>query len=252
MERAKQRAVLILKSLGLTTESIPVSDEKRADLYGWDGTHQYVVEVKQRFDDPKERQEATDKMATGEAYDSTEPHSFSNPLDRVMRYGLKQIDKTPKDDLSFNLLWLNAEGMDADLKMRRARNTFYGLVPVGPKWPHKGDVVNCFYFDYSTCRRLPNVHGLVLDDGDGVQLCLNEFSPSLDRFRKSILVERLGAAVVDPVKLAATGEAIALKSGIARKNEERVLAELERETGKRFFAIRLKRHASSYMVPRGE
>ncbi|MFH1919405.1 MAG: hypothetical protein ABIP48_05890 [Planctomycetota bacterium] len=252
MEHAKQVAHDALQSLGLVVTDIPESesDGKRADLLANDDTFQYLIEVKQRFEDPEQRESNLQRMSEGEVVPSSEPHSYSNRIDGILRDGLKQIDETPADDNTFNLLWFHAEGMDADLKVRRARNTFYGLVPLIPLTPH-GETVNCFYFDFCTSFRMPTVHGLALVDGDGLQLCINEFADKADHFRRSSLVQRLGTAVIDPFAIESQGDAIVLRSCISRREEQAVLDELERITNTKFTAVRMNRHSASATVFRG-
>jgi hypothetical protein len=250
MEHAKELACQYLDSLGLSVAEIPESVGKRADLRAIDDTAEYVIEVKQRLEDPVLREAHVQKMSVGEIVNTTESHSYSDRLDGILKHGSKQIDETPKDCNAFNLIWFHAEGRDSDLKIRRARNTFYGLVPLLPLRQAASETVDCFYFDFCTSIRMPTVHGLVLVDEAGLQLCVNEFGTGVERFRRSSLVQRLHEGVLDPAVLEAQGDAIVFRSEISRKDERAVLVELERVTNQKFISIRLKRHASSAMVPR--
>ena len=250
MERAKEIAIQCLESLGCDVTDIPETNDKRADLLATCNGAKYFIEVKQRLEDPDVRESHLEQMITGKVVNTTESHSYSNRIDGILRHGLKQITETPKGDNAFNLIWFYADGIDADLKVRRARNTFYGLVPLIPLEEGNQETINCFYFDFSTSYRMPSVQGMVTVDGKGLQLCINEFADRIDFFRQSYLVQRLDNAVIDPVALVAQGEAIAFRSSISRKEEKAVLEELERTTNRKFVPIRIKRHASSVFVPR--
>jgi hypothetical protein len=258
MEDAKQLAIRILKSLGYRAESIPESADgggKRADIAADGDGDRYIIEVKHRFEDPVQRKAMNERLANGELVSTAESLCYSARVDAILRHGLKQIDETPKAHGTFNLLWFHAEGMDADLKARRARNTFYGLVHLLPRPLDSpgAEETQCFYFDHNTSIRLPTVHGLVIVDGEGLQLCINEFSDRAFEFRKSSLVAKLGTAVIDPVSLESSGEAIVLRSNVRRSDETLVLQKIYELTGNRYISIRLNRHAvSAVIVPRSD
>lgn len=250
MERAKQFAANVLTHLGYSVSDIPTSKvrgQKRADLVACDESSRYIIEVKHRLEDESQRKDRIAKLNRGEVVSTTEPMTHSNRIDGILRSGLKQIDQTPESDSTFNLLWFHAEGMDADLKMRRARNTFYGLVHLIPL-ERNAESLQCFYFDYATSSRLPSVNGLVIDDGKGLELCLNEFATTAEAFRSSSLVAKLSRAVIDPREMESHADAMVLRSDVKRKDDSTVLAEIERLTSKRYTVIRISRHASSAAV----
>ena len=248
MEHAKQLAIGVLTSLGYRAELIPESSDsqgRRADIAADGDDDRYVVEVKHRFEEPVRRAEINERLANGDVVSTTESLGYSDRVDAILRHGLKQIDETPKTVGTFNLLWFHAEGMDADLKALRARNTFYGLVHLSPRPLESPDAkaTQCFYFDHNTSIRLPTVHGLVIVDGEGLELCVNEFADAADDFRKSSLVATLRHAVIDPSRLESTGEAIVLRSDIPRADESRVLQKIHELTSHHHIPIRFHRHA---------
>lgn len=244
MDRAREIAAEILRDMGFGVEIIPESTrhrEQRADLFVTDGTLKLIVEVKQKFDDHRH-------MEAGESVLRVTPHSRSNPIDAVFRRATKQTVGTPQDPNTFSILWLHAEGIDADLKSRRAMNTFYGLVPL--MHPSQGNtLVPCFYFDFNTAFRIQSVHGLAILNHQGLQLCLNEFADGADSFRASPFVHAFRDGLVDPAECEASGTAIALRSDISRKYESDVLRELRRLTGKDYSPIRMERHSASVFIP---
>jgi len=205
MEDAKHLAIRFLGALGYQTEPIPESSEsgrKRADISATGDDDRYIVEVKRRLENPDRRADINARLAEGEFVSTEEPLGYCDRVDAILRSGLKQINETPKSPGTFNLLWFHADGMDADLKARRAMNTFYGLVHLVPNRLDSPDAneTQCFYFDHNTSFRLPTVHGLVTFDGRGILLCVNEFAESADKFRTSSLVSKLKNAVIDPLR----------------------------------------------------
>jgi len=247
MEHGKQLACECLKGIGLQVSVIPESNQKRADLCASDGIAQYLVEVKDRLDDPAVEESLHQQITNGEVAYTSVPYSYSNRIDGILRDGRKQLDATPKHANTFNLLWVHATGLDSDLKTERARNTFYGLVPQIPL-ERQDKTIFCFYFDFATSFRMPTIHGLVLLDDNGLQLCINEFSDDVERFRESSLVRSLSDAVVDPPVLESQGEAIVLRSDISRRDETAVLAEVERIASKRICPLRIRRDVASVAV----
>jgi hypothetical protein len=253
MERAKQIAIRALTSLGYDAKPIPEESGrkgKRADIAAAGDNDRFIVEVKQRLEDANRRNERNERLASGELVSSEEPLGYSDRVDAILRRGLKQINETPKTSGTFNLLWFHTEGLDSDLKALRARNTFYGLVHLFPRSlesPH-AEATQCFYFDHNTSIRLPTVHGLIVVDGEGLQLCINEFAESAEDFRRSSLVTRLGDAVIDPRQLELAGEALILRGNFPRGDESAVLQKVHEATTNHYIAVRLNRHAVSAAV----
>lgn len=199
MERAKQIAADFFAQIGFQVQGIAESDSKRADLIANDGTATYLVEVKQKLDDADQQNHNSGRMAEGEVVCHSEPHSRSNRIDGLLKHGRKQLDDTPKPAGSFSLLWFHAEGIDADLKVRRAQNTFYGLVPLIPLSRNVA-AIRCFYFDYATAFGMTTVDGLLTVHNCNLCLCLNEFAVSVNAFKESKLAKELSraGAIIDP------------------------------------------------------
>lgn len=95
---------------------------------------------------------------------------------------------------------------------------------------------------------MPSVDAMVVTDGKSLQLCLNEFSPRVSRLAKTNLCRRCSGAVVDPRQVISEGSSIGLYSEVSRRDEEVVLAELQRTTGVLFTALRPTRHSVSALV----
>lgn len=248
MEVAKQQAYELLTELGYAVEDIPEADKRRADLRVSDLSSTYFIEVKQKLDDTESLRADAERMVRGEVVTHTESVSQNNRVDAILKDGCDQLDQTPKGDDDFALIWFAADGLDRNVYRQRAFATYYGFVQLIALDPPSDRVVDCFYFDFSASWSMRSVDAMVLVDGDGLQLCLNEFSPRIATFRESDLCVRLSTGVVDPVKLAADGSIISLHSDVSRKSESAVLNELFRQTGVRYMAVRPQQHSASATV----
>lgn len=244
MERSKQVAIAYFKKFGFCdVEAIPESDEKRADIRAFDTTkREYLTEVKDRIDDPETvaSQLETISDGTSEVTFRVSPIGRSNALDAIFKNGGVQLDVTPCEPHAFRLLWLHCNGIDSSLQALRARNTFYGVVPVTPSTGEGGCM--CFYFDFNTSFLLPHVNGLVIYEKDGINLYVNEFAHNADEFRECEMVSIMGDSVFDPKSIVANEEHIAFNGNISRKNESEVLKGLELQTGIKYRTVRMNHY----------
>jgi hypothetical protein len=243
MERSKRIAIAFFKQFGFDVDDIPESDDKRADIRAFDSTRrEYVTEVKDRIDDPDTVASQLKTISDGKSEFTfrVSPLDHSNALDGIFKDGGLQLGDTPSEPNAFRLLWLHCNGIDASLQAIRARNTFYGVVPVTPV--NGDDGYMCFYFDFNTSFMLRHVNGLVIFEKDGITLYLNEFAENADQFRECELVSIMGDSVFDPKKIVANEEHIAFTGNISRKNESKVLDALQEQTGIKYRTARMNRH----------
>ena len=244
MERPKLIAIKFFEQFGFTVDDIPESDEKRADIRARDtADREYVTEVKERLDDPQTIASQLQTISDGDAGFTfrVSPLDHSNRLDGIFKSGGVQLKETPSDRNAYRLLWLHCDGIDSGLQEIRARNTFYGIVPVSPDTGEDGCM--CFYFDFNSSFMLPHVNGLVVSKNDGILLYVNEFAHNVADFRDSELVSIMGESVFDPKRIVANEVHIAFNGNISRKNETEVLLALEQQTGIKYRVTRIQRHS---------
>jgi hypothetical protein len=206
----------------------------------------YHLEVKEKFESPADAQVRQDYLLGGEVYSEVDKLSHDNRISGILRDAQKQLDQTPKDGDTFQLIWFHADGIDADLKFRQAFSTFYGDVPVIAG----NETTHCFYFDYSAAFAMPSVEALILSDRKQLQFCLNEFSVRAGEFRQSRIFHKFDAlgGLFDPQKIVSDGIAIACRATIPRKNDHETARALQDQTGVKYTPIRLNRYTSSAMV----
>jgi hypothetical protein len=235
MEYSKRLAIAELRRLGFEVDEIPCGTGKRADLRVNDGTHAYHIEAKDKF-------ESLDipTASQGELYRRKDPITHNNTVSGVLRDAQKQLSQTPKADATFQLIWFHA---GSDLQWRLAFATFYGHMHLSAVWPRDAKSAECFYFTYNVAHSMPDVEALILTEGDGLHLCLNEFSPRRDEFRSSRLYEVFSVGEIDPVAMETAGKIIACRADISRKNPQDVLRALKEQTGVDYVPIALTRYS---------
>ena len=248
IEIGKTTATRVLERLGFDVEKVPVGNGRTADLLAIDSeSQQYLIEVKDKVESESKAQERIERLRRGDPYVQADQIAQDNRISGILQDARKQLDATPKNDTTFQLIWFHATGVDAGLKYRQAFATFYGQVDLLALNPLSNRTRVCFYFDYSTAFNVPSIDGLILTDGENLQLCLNEFSAHGDEFRRSELYRKLieSGGVVDPVVLEAEGAIISCRAAIARKNDDEIVKALQEQTGVLYSPIRFTRHAVS-------
>jgi hypothetical protein len=185
MEAGKQQATHVLSNLGFRVQHVPVADDRTADLLVSDDEGEYLIEVKDKSEAESLAQHRREVLASGELYEQSDPLSRDNRISAILADAQQQLDRTPKREGTFQLIWFHATGIDADLKYRQAFATFYGHVALVAMNPRLPDTAECFYFDYNAAFNMPTVEALILTDRKQLQVCLNEFSRRAAEFRQS-------------------------------------------------------------------
>lgn len=247
MEVGKDTVKALLPKFGFTVEDIPEADGKRADLLVSDATSKYLIEVKDKEEGEDQARTRIETLSRGDLYEQADLLAVNTRLSNLLKGARKQLDATPKEDGTFQVIWFQATGIDADLKYRQAFATFYGKVDLVAKYPRQEDTVPCWYFDYATAYEMQTVDALVLCDNKQLQVCLNEFSVRATEFRASSLCQTFLEldGVIDPVRLAAEGKIISCRFDVPRKNDDDIAKALQEQTGVLYSPIRLTRHAAS-------
>ena len=250
MEAGKLLATRILSNLGFHVEEIPVGAGRTADLRITDDASIYHLEIKEKFEAEALANVRTDCLARGEVYEQADELAHDNRISGILYDAGKQLDKTPKDAGTFQLIWFHADGIDSDLKYRQAFATFYGQVQLIALEPLHSEIKHCFYFDYSAAFAMPTVEALILTDSDTLRVCLNEFAIRANEFCSTQFYQRFLAldGVIDPLALASSGKVIACRATIPRKSDKDVSNALQEQTGVLYSPIRMKRHACSVTV----
>jgi hypothetical protein len=236
--------------MGFAVEYVPEGSERRADLFVKDEVSSYVIEVKQRLDDPAMLTKHSERLDRGEIVTRAAPCAYSNRTSAILTQAAKQLDSTPTPTGTFRLIWLQLDGLDHDLRWKQAFATFYGSVYLFPKKNRQSNTPQCFYFDYSAAFSMPNVDGLVLSDVEGIHLCVNEFSRTVEEFTESRLFHGFAQsnALTDPRKMKMRTDVVVLRSDVSRKDDRQILDALMVQTGIEYDVIRFSQHSASARI----
>lgn len=240
MEPSEVFACSFFEQLGFSVNKIPEAEGKRADLAVQDGIAEYIVEVKEKLDTGSQLNWSQGSYSDSGRKIASEPHSTSNRLDGIIKDARRQLASTPASTTALRLIFLVFTGPGADMFVRRALFTFYGVQQVVPN-DGEGDGLNCVYFHNSLAFNLKDVDGLILMENEELQLCLNEFSANYSSMQESKLTLSMGGAIYDPARFAHDDGVVVLRSDISRRNEEEVLKELKRQAGIAYHTITLNR-----------
>ena len=243
MQRAENIAVTWLRNeFGFDVHVIGVADDRRADLRVYDGESGYTIEIKDKRDLGNHSHFSQMPAGDGDPVSVRgDTHKRLNRLDNILRDGSKQIASTPGAECTFNLMWFNFDGIDADMWGRRLLYTIYGVADLRPRYSDsKG--VNCVYFDYNAAYKIRNIHGVVICENCELQLAINEFATDVGAFRKTPLVKKFGNAKYDPEDFESDTSKIVLRSTIPRKNEWEILNEVKRQTGVDYHRVEMNRY----------
>lgn len=247
MEDGKQIAMKVLGHRGFRVDEIERNDGKTADLRVT-GEAIYHVEVKDKLESVEQAAERQKVLASGELYEQMNLLAYNNRIRGIFRDARKQLNATPKAPGTFQLIWFQATGIDADTKYRQAFATFYGYVHLSPCYPHhKLPSLQCYYFDYNAAFDMRDVEALIVCDGNQLQVCVNTHAPRADEFRKSDLARAFGV-IHDPAVLEADGTAVVCRFDGARNDENVTRRALKEQTGIDYVPIRLNRYAASAAV----
>ena len=249
MEPGKDLATQVLSGLGFEVSEIDVGKNKRADLLVTDNTSVYLVEVKDKWEGESLAAQRRDALERGEIHEQVDPLFYQNCISRVFRRARTQLSETANlYPGSFRLIWLHADGIDADTKYRQAFATLYGLVHLTPLYPN-GNLPEreCFYFDHNSAYQMPDVEAVIISDRTQLQFCLNEFASRASEFRATALFQRLKSedAIIDPVAMEAAGRIITCRIDMPRNDENATARALREQTGVLYKPIRLNRFSAS-------
>jgi hypothetical protein len=150
---------------------------------------------------------------------------YWNRADALVKDKVRQLVSTPGRADSFRVLWLCALHHDGVSVTDLVRRTVYGIRYLGIF--RQGNPLgfrDCFYYNYNSFFSVPELDGLVLENTKGYLLCINEFSPRVERFRLCALArvfrEKCPESIYDPVALDKEGRALRIEGNVNRHDDK--------------------------------
>lgn len=193
----------ILKNhMGFEAEKIPEEDDERADISAWKKNDYYLFEVKSRDDHPA-IMEKVDKKPNFQVTGYLKELKRSNKISSIMEKASNQLAHTPKLHNDYSCVWFRAVHHLIPDEVEFIEASLYGIRHL---WvidsERKSYHSRCFYFDYNDFFRFKNINAVVIDNGSGIKICINNYSNGIKEFRESELYKYFNAsnALIDPDK----------------------------------------------------
>lgn len=241
----------LLKNLGLNLEKIPEGERKTPDLRGSDGTADFLVEVKSKFDGIEIQTKREKAQYTGEILEESHAVIRQNVIAGIFRQAAEQLATASEFEL--RLIVFNGCGHHSDVQIEQAEATFYGSVQVYDL--DSSESFNCYFFSYNECYPLKNeVDALFVMTDSKAKLCLNPFSPRYRKLQETDFYQRIHPHVNDPLVEEEQGAALIVNGEIDRSDKNKVLHHLQ-EKYKRPRLIDLSgmtHYSASIFIPKND
>lgn len=251
-DQLKTKVKVRLESWGFQVKKLKSRPNSRtADLLVTKD-QRYLIELKERRDDPIRVADARKRLLRGELVETSDTAGYKNRVSGIIRSGVEQLRLHRDVDHDFGLLWLHSAGDYPDAKMRQFLATLYGITNITDLY---GDSYHrpCYYFYNSDFFRYHgDLDGAILSAGAQEQLCINNLSPRAAALRGSNLSRAFAGRVLDPEAKEARGEAYVADTDADRRDPEGVLRYLRQKYGRtKLLHIDMRYTSAAIAFPRG-
>lgn len=112
---------------------------KSPDIEAHHGDERYLIEVKEKSDDPEVVRAREQALDVGEVADFSESFARRNTLDGIFERAARQLAARAGQDQSvFRFIWFECTGTNPDAQMQQITSTAYGSCRIielrGPSW----------------------------------------------------------------------------------------------------------------------
>lgn len=240
------------EGLGLMVTRVPNAASKTPDFLIDEEQPGYVLEVKSRFDDESFRKE----LARGSTAVRTRALGHDRWTEDNARSARKQLIRGDPSRERFWVLWFAVECWSSTEAMfEQVIGTLYGVRQVA-YWDEASQTTHgreCLFVVPGVFERWSDLDGAIVTMGDGITLCVNEFSDKAERFRLSRLYQSFAqrGGPIRPSDLEAKCGFLSIADRtIDRANEEVVRQYLsQRYDLKQAYILNIKVHSASVVVP---
>jgi hypothetical protein len=239
----------VLESWGFSAEMIPVSTQagvKTPDLSVEDEASRYLIEVKERDEDPAVSAERSQTLGVGELFAEHLPLSRTNTNSGVIRDAAKQL-KAHGDKDTFRLVWLIGIGEHQEAKYHQFKAALYGTTNMFDLDAARVVHMPCYFFrDSEFFRHRAVLDAAIISTQTAATLCLNPMSPRFEDFKATKLCRHFGTSICDPLAEVDSGQAYIVDAAIDRSNENAVIAHLrEKHNAPKLMHIEIGEHSAT-------
>ncbi|MDC0710015.1 hypothetical protein POL68_16185 [Stigmatella sp. ncwal1] len=189
--RSEKEAQELLESNHFFVEKISESDRRTADFFVSKNNDSYLIEVTEK--EPANAFTQMIQTASKEGLGTLiRELNRNNRLDGIIKEKVDQLRTTDRES-EFRLLWIAGLHGDADFLRDVLTQTLYGIAQLLVFHSTNLDVLNaspptpraCFYYDYFSFYRLPDLDGVIFSAQGRKTLFVNPFGDKTSAFRKS-------------------------------------------------------------------
>ena len=218
----------ILKNhMGFEAEKIPECPEckeNRSDISAWKNGDYYLFEVKSRGDHPA-LMEQVEKNQNNEIAEYSRELKRSNTISSVVEDASEQLAQTPKINNDFSCVWFRAAQHFIPDEIEFIQTSLYGIkYLLISDSEGKAYSAKCYYFDYNDFFKFKNINAVVIDNGTGIHICINNHSNRIKEFRTSELYKYFEAtnSLIDPDKFTKNSGNLVADINCSRKEVDKV------------------------------
>jgi hypothetical protein len=241
------------ESLGYTVEKIDEGNDESPDFLVFDDSSSYIVELKTKFVAEEVLAHRQKTLSEGEIHQVMEPLAPKNRFSGIIRKAQSQLNAHHLSGESFRVVWLLATGHLAEPAMEQFEATLYGSTTVCD-WSDNSECKTCFFFYNSDFYRYSDeLDAAIVSTESGARLLLNPYSDKFEAIKISTLPAHLGTAVVDPIKLAADGDAYIIEGDVDRNDKQAVLKYLrEKHNSEKILDMTMNFMSGTMAVPKND
>lgn len=254
----EQEAKQFIEGLNLTVHPIPTptlpskKSPKSPDFLVDGDARDYVLEVKTRFDS----EEWSQTIAKGEPAIREQRMSYGRWSEDVAHYALKQFPMADPWHLRWWVLWfIIRTRVSADTTLDEVIGSLFGVRQVVYSDPSskKQPMRDCLFARPGVFERHPEIVASIIDLGNSLSFCVNEFAPDFTSFQKSVIYstfDQLHPPISTTDLTANRGFFQVTNRSLDRKNDKTIASYLEQRYGlKKPTVIDMKVHSASVFVP---
>ena len=232
-DKDTDKVIEILKSLNFSADKISVAsqDGKRADIIAERDENSYLIEVKSRLDHPSLISEIKESKDF-EIVEYEKKLCRSNSLSSIINDAVDQLDQTPNVNHAFKVIWFRAIESLIEDEISFIKATLYGKKHLLARDKNgKISHAECYYYDFNDFFEHQTLDAVILDNGQGLELCVNDFSNRVEEFRKCSLFRLFSDnnSVIDPVILKSMNQIYVADTNVSRNNEPAVKDYVEKK-----------------------
>mgnify|MGYP001599775662 CR=1 FL=1 len=222
---------LRLERAGFDVTKLDEHGCRQPDFLVNDGTYTYLLEVKSKFPNPVRAAKRGKALHIHQTYSETGPIGYDDRIARILRDAEKQLHSKARI-ADFRIIWIFAEGYDANAKLQMVRSTLYGTCGIFDLDDLQFNKP-CLYFHYSEFLRMgARIDAVVISSIQNGLICLNMFSSRYSELRDSRMCKEIGIEVLDPISAERDGAVLIADVRGSRKDVRIPLRYIQEKYGR--------------------